>query len=1244
MKTNRGGIKAILSLLLTVCMLLTVYTPVIYALHAGNTDNPVSSSKDNGGAKLVVAFVYFGTDSSSAGTHSFVEIYNPNGFSVTLTEKYSLQYKCMDPDKTPGWEKLDLEGEIPAHHSFLVNMGAESGSAGGTGTKGRLDLTQKAFDQDFGLPLAKLHTKGVKIVIMANQTQLPSSLKNPFDGDGAGQIHGYVDMFGVSGNDKEPTTPTQQADGFENACIAQGASNAQSKQKGYVRLSGTEERFADTDHNLNDFQQVDFRTSDLNDPLRIPRCLKDGEWDYNGGDKKVPEYVLNGAANTLWVEGSALVSSDISAIEWHKQSDGKYYLYLPSTADLENLTVWHTFEGEALLGQTPLVSGEKTTAFRCANGNEFTLKSGGRSYPVVVMKSEDLPAMFITTQGDLSLVHQDKNVKMPGKMLLAEKGKTQAEYDGALDHMKGRGNTSWGLEKKPYNIKLDTAASLLGMDPSKKWSLLALHSEPTVFRHKIMHDMANEIGLQYSPHSEYIDLVVNGQYFGIYQLIERVDIGKNNLVKITDLSKKTEEVNTEPLDSYPRFGPNNPETDTLKGFEIPKNPDDITGGYLLEFDDYRYDSEPSGFVTKCGQRVTIKSPENASREQVAYIKGFVEDMEEAIYSETGYNSKGKYYTDYIDVEAAARFYLLQELAKNVDAGRNSCYFWKDTDKAGDGKLHSGPTWDWDAGLGFLGTQHGVDLNDPYSWWVNQSRRISDGEHTIYSALCMHSDFQAFALKEWKDNAAPAVRVLLGESQDGGGILKSLDEYGNMAASSYALNQKRWGRADMESGINQLKTYLESRADFFDSAGFTSVTAENLIAAKQDFNELTYKMPAYALSDAEKERFEHKKQSVLGRIQTAASLADIAAILQEYEYDISHFFTEPHDGKAALTIYYDNASTKWSVPYYYIWGDQGYEAQWPGTAMTKVSGDIYKATVPAGYDYIIFNNNGSPQLATQRLRAHDNLLYTSNGSGYQSAVSGKDGVWTVFQNTEDGLADAILQYSDELRSFMSCIDPDHYTEEELFSLNQSLKNGIRNIQNAVLVSDAATAKETAKKELLSKLKRVVYFDNSAAQWQTVNFYTWSSGGEAFKWPGQEMTPVGNNIYKAILPAGYDRVLYNNGQGQQTYDLDAADCGNKIHIATKHNGGGKYNCVTVGYSPVITVMIGDADQNGFINLSDVLAIQKHLARIDTLSENGSLAADVNHDRIVNLEDVILIMRYLAGYANDHHIGEVQILPSE
>lgn len=232
MKTKRGGIRLFISLLLTVCMLSAMQFPAMRAAsQIALPDGSAQAKSNSEPAKLVIGMVYFGTDSSSAGTHSFVEIYNPNEFSVSLSDTYSLQYKCMDSDKTPGWEKLDLEGEIPAHHSFLVNMGDESGSAGGTGTKGRLDLTGKTFDQNFGLPLAKLHSKGVKVVIMANRQLLPPSLHNPFDGDGAGRTQGYVDMFGVSGNDGAPTVPSQQADGYETACIMQGASDAQSKQK-----------------------------------------------------------------------------------------------------------------------------------------------------------------------------------------------------------------------------------------------------------------------------------------------------------------------------------------------------------------------------------------------------------------------------------------------------------------------------------------------------------------------------------------------------------------------------------------------------------------------------------------------------------------------------------------------------------------------------------------------------------------------------------------------------------------------------------------------------------------------------------------------------------------------------------------------------------------------------------------------------------------------------------------------------
>ncbi|MCL1805356.1 MAG: InlB B-repeat-containing protein [Clostridiales bacterium] len=298
---KKANVK-ILSLLLALLMTTAMFTGILAAAAELESDFLSVEQADESAAKLVVGFVYFGTDASSSGTHSFVEIYNPNDFTVALTEFYSLQYKSMDLVKTPDWLKLDLIGEIPAKHSFLVNMG-ETGSMP-AGQVGRLDLRDKTFDQDFVEAFDKAHNKGVKVVLMANLDRLPSDLRNPFDGDGAGQVDGYVDMYGVSGNDNDPL---QQTDGYETECIACGASEAQSKQKGFVRInkeSGI--KYEDTDNNLQDFQQVDFRSSDINDPLRIPRSLEDGSFVLDGGGEPTPTFAAEALTLTPGADAAAM--------------------------------------------------------------------------------------------------------------------------------------------------------------------------------------------------------------------------------------------------------------------------------------------------------------------------------------------------------------------------------------------------------------------------------------------------------------------------------------------------------------------------------------------------------------------------------------------------------------------------------------------------------------------------------------------------------------------------------------------------------------------------------------------------------------------------------------------------------------------------------------------------------------------------------------------------------------------------
>ena len=117
-----------------------------------------------------------------------------------------------------------------------------------------------------------------------------------------------------------------------------------------------------------------------------------------------------------------------------------------------------------------------------------------------------------------------------------------------------------------------------------------------------------------------------------------------------------------------------------KWIDIPNDPADISGGYLLEFDwNTRYDEELCGFVAHTGQPVVIKSPEHATQAEVNYIADLVDPGLEAVHSSTGYNVAGKHYSEYFDMDSLVAMYILQELGMNHDTGVSSLFFYKSED-------------------------------------------------------------------------------------------------------------------------------------------------------------------------------------------------------------------------------------------------------------------------------------------------------------------------------------------------------------------------------------------------------------------------------------------------------------------------------------------------------------------------------------------------------------------------------------
>ncbi|MBQ5561477.1 MAG: CotH kinase family protein [Lachnospiraceae bacterium] len=624
-----------------------------------------------------------------------------------------------------------------------------------------------------------------------------------------------------------------------------------------------------------------------------------------------PDIVTKGGSNQLWVDGSSYSDNNTyDAIKWRKKdSSGKYYLYLPTAVDLSKLVVWHTFSGTVKVGSTVIESGKATSAFK--GGGDFTLTANNNEYKIKVYQSENINTMFITTaSGSLDAVNKSAKhtATDSGTIVYVDKKGKAANVE--LAQIKGRGNSSWNATqeiaafcKYPYNLKLGKKTSLYGMAKSKKWALLANNFDQSLIRNKLIFDMAADAGMPYTPESEFVDVYQNGRYIGNYLITSKVDV-ESTRVDIPDLEGETEKVNgVEDLSVYSRGGDvYSTSPGTYKYYNIPKNPSDITAGYLLEFDlDERFTESASGFVTNKGQQINVESPEYASKQQVEYIRNFYQEMEDAVYSTSGYNSKGKHYTQYIDITSAAMMYIIEELTMDVDAVATSFFLYK----GDDGKLHCGPVWDFDWSMGNYGLRGLTNVN---YWYVkekhiyyNHSVVSSSRDLNFLGRLCQHSEFMTEVDRMWQTTFYPLIKVAYGAKTAFSSKLMSIDKYASTIEKSANMNfswfegilgSTYWGSAytgsDYATNVRKLKEFVSNRAAVMNNS--------------------------------------------------------FKALGNTFEVD----------NGSPMTIYYNNSLTKWSEVYAYVFSDTLQAMTVKGT---KVAGtdNIYKFTVSDARTGVLFKN-------------------------------------------------------------------------------------------------------------------------------------------------------------------------------------------------------------------------------------------------------------------------------------------------
>ncbi len=500
---------------------------------------------------------------------------------------------------------------------------------------------------------------------------------------------------------------------------------------------------------------------------------------------------------------------------WNSPYEAMYYLFLPSYGYEEECSICLNREDTLRIGEDEFVNGDTLDGLFLNQEYEFELsnKEGTEvTGKLLIMRSDHLPALFIdTASGTMEAIHQDKKYRDGGSYCLVTAG-GEERLEGTLDYITGRGNSTWDWDKKPYRIKLSQEQDFLGMGGACSWELLANSFDASFMRNKITYDLAAGIGLAYSPESEFVDLYLNGYYAGLYQLTEKVEVGKER-VDIMDLSAENKKWN-DPSQEYAAF-----EKENERGIQLPRQPEDITGGYLMEWDiDGRYGEGTSSFRTDRGQSVLLKEPSMASEEEVAYIREFVQEFEDALYTEDGVNpNTGKCLEEYIDLESWAKKYLIEEIVKNFDGGISSQYFYKDSDLKGEPLLYAGPVWDYDGALG----NGDWSVRKPEGMLIRYDMRIYDpekGENIFrnrwFPELYRHENFLREVEQQYELCVLPVLQRM---------VESGIDEYRSQIEMSALMDQRRWigaasspqklYRETLEEHAEYIQEFLEERSEF-----------------------------------------------------------------------------------------------------------------------------------------------------------------------------------------------------------------------------------------------------------------------------------------------------------------------------------------------------------------------------------------------------------------------------------------------
>lgn len=264
---------------------------------------------------------------------------------------------------------------------------------------------------------------------------------------------------------------------------------------------------------------------------------------------------------------------------------------------------------------------------------------------VVSVAYTALPTVYLNTPGGAPVT--SKETWMEGATIsIAGAPDDSWNFSDIALSVKGRGNSTWNQPKKPYALKLDKKQSIMGMPKSKRWVLIANYLDNSFMKNSMAFYLSRQLGMDYTVRGDFVDLVLNGKYVGLYWLGEAIKVDSDRV-------------------------------------NINENKD-----FLIELDNY-YDETWKFKSSVKNLPYMIKNDDSMTDERLEAIKDAVTDLENRLYPEEGEPDISK-----IDIDSYIKFWLVNELMCNSNelGHPKSCYF---TYTASDKIFRAGPVWDFD---------------------------------------------------------------------------------------------------------------------------------------------------------------------------------------------------------------------------------------------------------------------------------------------------------------------------------------------------------------------------------------------------------------------------------------------------------------------------------------------------------------------------------------------------------------------